>query len=228
MALKRKITKEAYDKLDKIIQSEYSLDGSDYILEVDGLEDTGALSRAHERQKIKNKELTAALEKAEADLEAVKSVDVKKLEEQWTAKHTKEIENLNNTIGKLTNFAKSSLADKVAEGLAKEISTVPSLMLPAIKSRIIADLEGDSPVTKILDKEGKPSTMTLDDLKKELLDNTEFAPILVGNRARGSNAKPVTTNANGDKPLNNQQNRTGNSVSTNPKDLVAMLDAKKK
>jgi hypothetical protein len=42
--------------------------------------------------------------------------------------------------------------------------------------------------TRILDREGKPSAFTIDDLKKEILANKEFSPILKASNATGGGA----------------------------------------
>ena len=58
-------------------------------------------------------------------------------------------------------------------------------MLPHIKNRLVADFEGDEPVTRILGPDGKPSNMTLDDLEKEFVANKDFSAIIVGSKASG-------------------------------------------
>lgn len=233
MALKRKISKSTYEGLNEVIRKEYVLDGDDYVLDVEGIEDTGALQRAHERQKEKNKKLTEQLAKIEGELETLKESpetrDVKAIEEKLTKAHQKELEKRDERLAKLSDFAKKSLADNIAMEVAKEISTSPSLMLPHIKSRIIADLEGDEPTTKVLSKDGK-TNISLDDLKKEILDTADFAPILVGNRARGGNAKPAPANANGGNPQNKTPSASNAQPNTipSPRDLVNIIKNRSK
>ena len=61
MALKKKITKEAFEKLPDVLKSEYVANGDDYVLDVDGEEDTGALKRAKDREKQRADELATQI-----------------------------------------------------------------------------------------------------------------------------------------------------------------------
>jgi hypothetical protein len=192
MAMKKKITKTEFEKLAPHYQSEYNENDGNYILDVTGEEDTGALKRAKDREKAARQAAEAKLNDLEGELDALKSDpkarDVKSLEASWKTKHESELALKDTQIAKLSDFAKATLADSVALSFAKEISTSPELLLPHIKARIVADLNGDKPVTKILDKEGKVSAFTLEDFKKEVLDTPAYAAILIGSKAKGGSA----------------------------------------
>jgi hypothetical protein len=43
-------------------------------------------------------------------------------------------------------------------------------------------------VTVVKDSEGKPSALTVDELKKEIMADAAFAPLIVGSKATGGGA----------------------------------------
>jgi hypothetical protein len=235
MALKKKITKAEFDKLSKDLQSEYVEDGEGYRLDVDGEEDTGALKRAKDREtqlrkdaEKKAKELEDKLAEIDGN-DARKKGDIETLEKQWKEKHQKEIEKLKTEhetekttlterIGKYEGNIKKQLVDNVALQLATKLnSKSPKVLLPHIKERLMADLEGDEPVTKILGSDGKPSKLTIEQLEAEFVANKDFAGIIIGSKASGSAG-------NGNKPngsANNSSDQQAPDLSKmNPKDLA--------
>lgn len=227
MALSFKINKAAYDALSADIKKEYSQDGDDYILDVSGIEDVGPLKRAHDRNKVKLKELEKQLNDTEAELETYKSDpksrDIKSLEKSWNDKLNDTVKAKDGEIAKLTGFVNETLVNSVATNLAAEISNAPNLILPHILKRLAPDYSSDKPITKVLDKDGKPSALTLDDLKKELLTNKDFAPILIATRAKGAggNTSP-SKSAGGTLPQND-----ADLSRVDPASLVARINAKK-
>ncbi len=201
--LKRRIDKKEFDTLDdakKELYSESATKAGEYLLAIED-DDTSALRLAKEREtrrsaelKIKNDELLLELEgfKNKADDEdqvnARKKGDIAALEKSWQAKLDTMEKKYKEILTKREAAIGKLLVDKEAEMLAKEISNSPSLILPHIKSRLVADLDGDEPITRIIGTDGKPSALNIADLKKELLANKEFAVILIGSRASGGGA----------------------------------------
>lgn len=194
MALKFKISKKEWEKLSDELKSEYNADGENYTLDVSGIEDTAALKRARDREKERADDFKKKLEDTENELEEVKaaggknSKDIATLEKNWQKKLEETSKEKDAKIEKLSNAAKKNLIDGTAEALAAKISTVPSLMAKSIKERLTVDFDGDEPTLKILDKNGKPSDMTVDQLKEEFVANKEYSSIIVGSRASGSGA----------------------------------------
>lgn len=197
--LKLKITKKDYEALDEGIQKLYKLDGDNATLEVDGLEDTGALKRAKDREAQEKKEAQAKLKEAQEALakfegdDARKNGDIATLEKAWEKKNGDQKAAFEGQLAQKDSFIQTMLVDNKANEIATKISKSPALILPHIKSRLSADLTGEVPLTKVLDKDGKVSAMTLDELSKEFVDNAEFAPIIVGNKASGSGAGGTKT-----------------------------------
>lgn len=197
MALKRKITKEAFDKLSAEIKAEYVEKDGDYVLDVDGdvgNEDTTALRRAKDREVQARKDAEKRAKEAEDKLKSLDESDARKrgdidaLEKSWKEKHDATETGYKTKLAAKDAFIARTLVDNVASALAAEISVSPKLLLPHIKARLVADLEADTPTTKVLDAAGKPSALTLDELRKEFVDNKEFASIIRASKASGGSA----------------------------------------
>lgn len=237
MALKRKIKKDEFDKLPADIQAEYVEKDGEFVLDLDGDdaggEDTTALRRAKDREVQARKDAEKRAREAEEKLsqldesDARKRGDIDALEKSWKEKHDATVAEYDGKLKAKDAFISRTLVDNVASQLASEISTSPKLLLPHIKARLVAELDGDEPATKVLDANGKPSAATLDDLRKEFVDNKEFASIIRASKASGGGAPNNgqttrlggATQNNGDKPAP--------LASANPKDLAAAIKAKK-
>jgi hypothetical protein len=237
MALKRKIDKAAFDKLSAEIKAEYVEKDGEYVLDLDGGddggEDVGALRRAKDREVQARKDAEKKAREAEAKLaeldtsDARKRGDIEALEKSWKEKHDTTVAEYDAKLKNKDEFISTSLVDNVAAQLAGEISTSPKLLLPHIKARLTADLDGDKPATKVLDADGKPSALSLDDLRKEFVDNKEFASIIRASKASGGGApdKGQTTRLGG--ATHQPGEKPATFASMNPKDLAAQIAAKK-
>ena len=82
----------------------------------------------------------------------------------------------------------------VADAMARKISTVPVAMARMVQDRLTVEIEDGEPVTRVLDKSGRPSAMTLADLEKELVADPDLSGMIVGSKASGSGA---TANSGG-------------------------------
>lgn len=232
MALKKKLTKAEYEKLSDALKSEYISDGDDYKLDLDGDEDTGALKRAKDREtqlrrdaEKKAKELEEQLA-AISDTDARKKGDIETLEKSWQKKEGETKAAYDARIAKLEGHIKTSLVDTVASQIAHKISSAPALILPHIKARLAADLEGDTPLTKVLDKDGKPSAFTVEDLTKEFLANKDFSAIMIGSKASGGGAPKQGLGKLGSATTQNSEQPTS-LASMSPRDLAATIKANK-
>lgn len=231
MALKRKITKAQFEKLSEELQSEYKEVDGEYLLDVDGLEDTGALKRAKDREaqlrkdaEEANKELKERLEKLEGD-DARKKGDIDTLEKSWETKMNAQKDEYEQKLGSRDAFIKQSLVDAKAMELASQISTSPSLILPHIKARLSVDGEGDEFKTRVLDSNGQPTANTLEDLAKEFVANKDFASIIKASQANGSGANNGQQTPNRDGATNTDKDKDLTTLS--PSELAAHLTAAK-
>lgn len=205
-SMKRKLKAADFGKLDKTIQDLYKkvegMDTHDYELDLDaddGDDDApealkkalkaerDAVAKAKADLKTMKDELAEAkkAKAAESDDEAKKKGDVEALEKSWKKKLEDREKELNDIVRQREGNLRELLVDAEANKLASALSKSPGLLLPHIKARLAAEFADGKAVTRILDKDGKPSAFTIDDLRKEILANKEFAPILVGSNGSG-------------------------------------------
>lgn len=203
MALKAIL--ESLDGLPDAIKSEYKKgDDGKFHLDVEDLDNhptLGALKRAKDYEKSARQKLEKQLQELQDQLTnlaeerdgllkgAIPKGDVDKLEGSWKQKLAAREKELSEQINSLTNHLNTMLVDNVAQSLATKISKVPELMLPHIKARLKAEFVDGKPTTRVLDKDGNPSALTVADLEKELFTNPTFAPIIIGSKASGSGAE---------------------------------------
>jgi hypothetical protein len=82
--------------------------------------------------------------------------------------------------------------------MANEISVAPDLLLPHIKSRLTTELVDGEYVTRVLDREGKPSAHSIEELQKDVMQDKRYSAIIKGSKASGGGASGGT----GAKPAN--------------------------
>lgn len=193
--LLKKITKEQYDALPEVLQNEYKGDGAGYVLDTDDKsDDTTSLKNALERVKEEKRlsdEAARILREEKAERERTEQERIREgilaggnvaeiratLEqerEQLRASKDADLDKKNKFIGKLlVDDRANTMAIKLAGKHAK-------LLLPHIKVRLQADFSGDEPRAVVVTESGGPSTLSIEDLEKELLLNPDFASILIG------------------------------------------------
>ena len=219
MALKKKLTKEEHSKLPDHLKAEYIEDGDGFRLDIDGDEDTGALKRAKDREAQLRREAETKLREAQEQLDALgnddarKKGDIQTLEKSWQKKLEDQKSEYEGKVSKLTAHTTKTLVDNVATQIATKISNAPALLLPHIKSRLQADFEGEAPVTRVLDKDGKVSAMTVEELAAEFVANKDFSAIITASKASGGAPN------NSDKPAD--------LASMNPAQLAEHIKASK-
>lgn len=237
MKLKFKITKDDYEKLSDELKKLYSASGDDYTLQVDGVktdDDIAALKRAKDREAQQRKDLQKELDDLKAEQEKDKddkarnAGDIDTLTRSYEEKLSKQKKEFEDKITNKDNFIRSTLVDNVASKLATEVSTSPSALIPYIKTRLSADLDGDVPTTKVLDAAGNLSASTIDDLKKEILANKEFSAILIANKASGSGANSKVNGQKGQSSAYlNADGKPKSMREMTPAERVEYLTAKK-
>lgn len=192
MALKFRLP--TLDDVPEAVRSFYVEQDGEYQLTVEGLEDTGALKRSldhvrRERDAHKGEAARLKAEKEAADLAALKATgDMESLQKSYEDKIKAQNDAEKARIKALEDKAKRAAIDAAAIKLATELSTVPTLMQRIIAERLYVDLVGDDALVRVADATGKPSAASLDDLRKEILANKEYASILIGSKASGGGA----------------------------------------
>lgn len=236
MALKLKIKKAVFDALSADIKKEYILEGEDATLDVEGIEDTGALNRAKAREKQRADDLEAKLTEATEKndrLERGKAGDVDRLTRRYDTEKADLVKVHTETLSKKDAFIRESLLDSAAVGLSAKLNkNSPKIFVPHVTARLDVDFSGDKPALVIKGADGKPSKMTLDDLQKEFVANKDFAGIIVGSQASGgagtgNNKKPPGSAGGSNNGSGDGSNKTPDWSKAPTTSLVEHLKAKK-
>jgi DNA repair exonuclease SbcCD ATPase subunit len=186
-----KITQEQYDSLTAEQKKLWKKDGDGYSL-IGDTEIAAEMRRAKEREQQKAQELSEELQKLKdklAELEgnnARRTGDIEAIEKSWDGKLKTQKKEYEDKIKKLTQQVEKLLIDDTVTKLATEIFTKPGRDQRLIRERLKVEYDGDTPVVRVLDKDGKPTALTLDDLKKETCENPDYEDILIGSKASGS------------------------------------------
>jgi len=186
-----KITKEQYDALTTEQKKLWKAAGDQYEL-VGDTEVAAEMRRARDREKSRADkaetdlaELTTRLSTLEGD-SARKTGDIATIEKSWQTKLDAAKGASDKTIGGLKKQLEVVMIDGALATVAAEIFTKPTRDVRLLKDRVYVDYDGETPVLRVRDKDGKASALTLEDLKKETVDNPDFKDILVGSKATGS------------------------------------------
>jgi hypothetical protein len=235
MALKAIL--ENVDGLPEDVKKEYKKgDDGKFHLDVDGIDShpgVAVLKRSmdnakSERTAAQTEARTAreALQAAQDELDnlrrgAIPKADVEALETSWKNKLKTATDESTAKITKLTGAVDKNVRQAAAASLAAEVFLNPALGLPHVLPRLTVVEDGDDFVVKVLDTAGKPSALTLDEFKKEILQNKDLAPILRGTRASGGGAGGGA--GGGGAP----SDKDFDAAKATPKDLAARITARK-
>lgn len=223
MALRFKVTAAQYGKLSDDLKAEYIAGDKDgeYLLDVSDLpqaEDVGPVKRALEAERTAHKATKTELGQANDKIAALPDIEAVKAE-------------AGKDVAKYKSFTERTLIDNAALALASKISTSPALLVPHIKARLVADMTGDEPVTKILDKDGKASDLTIDKLGEEFVANADYKAIIKASSATGGGMPPSDRSGHlggGMPPKDGEHSQQPADLSAmSPKDLAARLKAQK-
>lgn len=228
--MKKVLTEAEWEALHEQLQAVYSMgqDGK-YHLDVTD-DDTDALVNAknHEKEKRKiaeakvaafEKEAQDAKDEAERAAEelARKNGDTDALEESWRQKNAKEVAAEKEKADKANAVLNNMLITSAADNIANEICTVPALLKDTIQKRLRVEItEAGTAITRVLDAAGQPSALSLDDLKKEFVDNKDYAAIIKASNGSGGGATGNQGNGgvHGQKPIS-EMNATEESAFAN-------------
>lgn len=225
--MKRKISKEEFEKLSDVMKAEYQEKNGHYFAKIeDDDEALEALERAKKNEVDSHKETKAALKKLQDQLEEIqnegsrKKGDVEALENSWKKKFGDRETELTKEIEKLSGIVNNSLRDSALTTLASKLVKPEShrLFKKSIEERLITEIKDGVPTLRILDPAGKPSALTIEDLEKEIVANKEYAPIIITSRASGGAEKPSRSGA----PMT-QDGKPINLASLTPTQLAAHL-----
>jgi len=192
--MKRKISKEEYEKLSDVMKAEYELKGDSYLAKIEGDDEAvEALRIAKENEKTEHGKTKTELKKLRDEMEALtgekhkKDGNIEALEASYKQKLTDKEAEFIAKNSKLTSMLSNSMIDSAINSLAGKLikPEAQNLFRKSIKDRFQPELEGETPALRILDKSGKVSASTLEDLEKELLADKEYSSIIIASRASG-------------------------------------------
>jgi hypothetical protein len=191
------LTQAEYDALSNDNKKLFKKDGDNWTSATKAADDddTSGLKSALQKERDEVKRL----KQEQKDREAAATKDneerlkregsIADLELSWKQKMDTAITEKDVTIQKRDAALHKLLAESHADSLAREISTVPKVMKDQLLKRITVEYDDTGePKTRVLDAAGKISALTLEDLKKEVLADKDFSPILIGSRASGGGA----------------------------------------
>ena len=242
MALKS--IRDNLDGLPDDVKKEYTEKDGKFYLDIEGLDEhpgVGALKRAKDHEKTlrqKAEEKVTSLEgdliKKDEEIEglrtgAIPKADVDALRTSYEEKLKKQQTEAEAKYSSLNTLVEKHMLDGEALRLATDISTVPALLVPHIRSRLkLEEVNGELSIS-VLDATGKPSAASLDDLRKELLSNKNFAAILIGSKASGGGANGGSGGGGASKKLSemNEAERIA-YAKENPEGFRAELAAQQK
>lgn len=196
--MKFRLTKEQFEALTADAKKEYTADGEGYKLVLEDIsdpEDNSALKRAKDREKQRADEAEAERKKLQDKLDGItnesarKAGDIDALESSWKKKADDAKAEGEATANSYKSKMEKLLVNDVATQIAVELTKSVKIMLPHIKARLKAEFDGEDAITRVLDADGKPSALSIDDLKKEFRANPDFADIIIGSKASGGGAR---------------------------------------
>ena len=203
MALAHKIDETGFKALSDGLKAEYKKqDDGTYVLDVTGLEDTGALKRAKDHEKeqrkaaeTKARQLEEQMTELNEQMETLRTEKVGKgdksaeVEKAWKEKLAKREKELTTQIEATQKALKTQMVDSVAAQMAAKLAgDNAEILIPHITKRLVADIADGKAVTKILGEDGEVSASTLQEFEKEILSSPKFSAVVIGSKASGGGA----------------------------------------
>jgi FtsZ-binding cell division protein ZapB len=178
-----KITPEAFEQLQSDLKSAQEAAKSAQALQE-------SVAKLEENNKALLQEKADAKKAAQAAAEeaARKGGDVEALEKSWQEKLATETASRDEKLSAYQKTIQKMTVGNAARAMASELALPGSadVLLPHIEKRLQVEMTDGSPLVRVLDKDGKPSASSIEDLRKEIESDAAFAPLLLGSKANGS------------------------------------------
>lgn len=192
---------ENLDGVEESVKSLYEEKDGKYVLKIEGIpqpqpqNDDGLRKKVDEllaEKKAEQQKRKEAEENArkEAEENARKNGNIEALEKSWGEKFTaRETELLSEKQALEAQVYKLTVGSKATELAAKlAVPGSDSVLLPHISNRLqVETVDGEIKI-RVLDLQGKPSALTVEDLEKEFRANEAFKPLIRASGASGSGA----------------------------------------
>lgn len=188
MALKKSIDKATFDNLPSDFQKEYKAVGDKFVLDIEGDDGVDWKHKrdieAEHRKRAEDKVTKTQEELDNLRRGAIPKDDVEALENSYKTKatesqekHARELKERDAVIERVT-----------VDAAAKDISAIflaPGAMIPMVRSRLKVEITDGVAVTRVLDKNGQPSALSIADLKTEFKNDASLKPVIIASKASG-------------------------------------------
>lgn len=193
MALTRIL--KSLDGVPADVAKEYKEVDGQFVLDLVG-DDLTPLINAKQHVKDELTQAKTKLAKAEEDLlqmrrGAVPKEDLEAIETSYKEKIT-NLETANKDALSISEKRlKNATVKAAALKIASELSDSPALMLPYISKRLSVEFgDDDEAIIRVKGADGKASALTIEDLKKDLVANSDLTPIIRGSKGTGGQNTP--------------------------------------
>lgn len=194
MALKKVLT--SLDGLSDALKGEYKQVGDEFHLDVEGDDTAAKLAQIAEKKRIAEEHrVKAERERDEAKEKldemrrgAIPKDDVQALEQSWKEKVEAANKAKQDAENSLMGEIMAITAGAAARQIASEISNAPDLMEPVIRKRLTTEVVDGVRVVRVKDANGKPSAMSIDDLKAEIKADARYATVIIAGKGSGGGA----------------------------------------
>lgn len=204
MPIKRKLTKEEFEAIESADLKSLYKEGGDGNFGLELEEDqalVNALSRTKEEIAKKTTEHTEAIERlrlAEQHIAELKAAEGKgkaylsDIEEAWKQKlKTVEEKAAKAQEEQLVKIREAAIESQAAK-ISAEICVAPELMTSVIAKRLTADFHEGNAIIRVLDKDGKPSALSLTELADEFKKDSRYEKVIIASKASGGATTPAS------------------------------------
>lgn len=190
---------DSLEGLEPAVAAMYEEKDGKFVLKIEGIpqpEDTTGLRNKVEELLREKKDEKARREQAEeaariaAEEAARKNGDTEALDRSWNEKYTKALSEKDQTLTALQAQVHALTVGATAARLAGELAVQGSsaVLQRLIEPRLSMDMRDGKPVVVVLDNEGRPTALTPDELKNEIISDAALAPLVAGSKATGGGA----------------------------------------
>lgn len=190
---------DSLEGLEPAVAAMYEEKDGKFVLKVEGIpqpEDTTGLRNKVEELLREKKDEKARREQAEeaariaAEEAARKNGDTEALDRSWNEKYSKALGEKDQTLTALQAQVHALTVGATAARLAGELAVQGSsaVLQRLIEPRLSMEMRDGKPVVVVLDNEGRPTALTPDELKNEIISDAALAPLVAGSKATGGGA----------------------------------------
>lgn len=193
---------DSLEGLEPAVAAMYVEKDGEFVLAVDGIpqpepgEDVTGLKNkveellAEKKAEAKRRQEAEEAAKRAAEEHARKTGDVEALQKSWEEKHTKALTEKEQTLAALQSQVHALTVGATAARLAGELAVQGSsaVLQRLIEPRLSMELRDGKPVVVVLDNDGRPTALTPEEFKNEIINDTALAPLVAGSKATGGGA----------------------------------------